>query len=35
MSAITPIPSSRISDQLANSLLLEQLRTNQTALLKI
>src|SRR5215471_18134723 len=35
MSAITPIPTARISDQLANSLLLEQLRSNQTALLRL
>ena len=35
MSGITPIPTSRISDQLSSNLLLEQLRTNQSALLKI
>jgi flagellin-like hook-associated protein FlgL len=34
MPGITPIPTTRISDQLANSLLLEQLQSNQTALLK-
>ena len=35
MSGITPIPPSRISDQFASSLLLEQFRNNQSTLLKI
>ena len=35
MTAITPIPSAHISDQLANNLLLEQLQTNQSALLQL
>ena len=35
MSAITPIPTSRISDQLSNGLLLQQLQSNQAALLKL
>ena len=35
MSGITPIPSTRISNQLSNNLLLEQLQANQKALLQL
>src|SRR5689334_9117967 len=35
MSSITPIPSTRVSDQLASSLLLEQIRSNQLSLLQL
>ena len=35
MSSITPIPNGRITDQLANSLLLQRLQSNQQALLTL
>ena len=35
MSSITPIPNGRIADQLANSLLLQRLQSNQQALLTL
>src|SRR5215203_3332672 len=33
--SISPIPTTRVSDQLASSLLLEQVRSNQLALLQL
>jgi flagellin-like hook-associated protein FlgL len=35
MSSITPIPTTRVSDQLASSLLLEQIRSNELSLLQL